>query len=82
MAGELWHTDVQIRAVLDTLSLSLRDVLHWKVGTRLPLNAVPDSAKSSFCAAICLMFSGKMGRKSGNMAVRIDEKIDPKPKDR
>jgi len=81
LAGELWHTDVQIRAVLDTLSLSLRDVLHWKVGTRLPLNALPDSEVELLCGDL-LMFSGKMGRKSGNMAVRIDEKIDPKPKDR
>jgi flagellar motor switch protein FliM len=75
LAGELWHTNVQIRAELDAFDLSLKDVLNWQVGTRLPLNALPTSDISLLCGDLP-MFSGKMGRKGGNIAVRIDEKIE------
>jgi flagellar motor switch protein FliM len=75
LAGELWHTNVQIQAVLDSLELSLNDVLNWKVGTRLLLNALPDSKVELTCGDIP-MFVGKMGRAGGNIAVRIDEKIE------
>jgi len=77
LAGELWHTNVQIRAVLDDFQLSLKDVLNWKVGTRLPLNATPVSDVELLCGDL-LMFNGKMGRKGGNIAVRIEEKVEKK----
>ena len=77
LAGELWHTNVQIRAVLDDFNLTLKDVLDWKVGTRLPLNATPSSNVELLCGDL-LMFNGKMGRKGGNIAVRIEEKIEKK----
>jgi flagellar motor switch protein FliM len=77
LAGELWHTNVQIRAVLDDLNLSLADVLNWRVGTRLPLTATPSSNVSLLCGDL-LMFQGKMGRKGGNIAVRIEEKVEKK----
>jgi flagellar motor switch protein FliM len=75
LAGELWHTNIQIRAVLDTLDLTLNDVLNWKVGTRLPLNAVPDSRIDLTCGDMP-MFAGRMGRSGGHIAVRIEEKIE------
>jgi flagellar motor switch protein FliM len=75
LAGELWQTNVQLRAVLDTVECTLNDVLNWQVGTRLQLNAVPTSDIELLCGEL-LMFSGKMGRKSGHIAVRIDEKIE------
>jgi flagellar motor switch protein FliM len=77
LAGELWHTNVQIRAVLDDFQLSLKDVLDWKIGTRLPLNATPVSDVELLCGDL-LMFNGKMGRKGGNIAVRIEEKVEKK----
>ncbi len=80
LAGELWHTNVQLRAVLDTVECSLNDVLNWKVGTRLGLNAVPTSDIDLRCGEL-LMFTGKMGRKGGHIAVRIDEKVEKKDED-
>jgi flagellar motor switch protein FliM len=68
---------VQIRAVLDDFNLTLKDVLNWKVGTRLPLNATPVSNVELLCGDL-LMFNGKMGRKGGNIAVRIEEKVEKK----
>jgi flagellar motor switch protein FliM len=75
LAGELWYTNVPIEAVLDTIELPLRDVLNWRVGTRIPLNASVDSEVQLVCGDL-RMFSGRMGRKGGNIAVRINEKID------
>ena len=75
LASELWHTDVELHAVLDTIECTLGEVLDWKVGTRLPLNAVPTSDINLLCGEL-QMFTGKMGRKGGNIAVRVDEKIE------
>jgi flagellar motor switch protein FliM len=75
LAGELWNTNVPLQAVLDSFECSLRDVIDWKVGTRLPLNATSQSDITLLCGDVP-MFSGKMGRKGGNIAVRIGEKYD------
>jgi flagellar motor switch protein FliM len=75
LAGELWYTSVPIQAVLDTVELSLRDVLEWRVGTRISLNATKDTDVDLVCGDL-KMFRGKMGRKGGHIAIRIGEKID------
>jgi flagellar motor switch protein FliM len=75
LAGELWNTNVPLQAVLDSFEFSLRDVMNWQVGTRLTLNATPQSDITLLCGDVP-MFSGKMGRKGGNIAVRIGEKLD------
>src|SRR5579863_10362021 len=64
LAGELWNTSIAIEAVLDTFEISLQDVLHWKVGSRIPLNAQPDADIKLICGDLP-MFVGKMGRRSG-----------------
>jgi len=75
LAGELWNTNVPLQAVLDTFEYSLRDVINWQVGTRIPLNATPQSDIALLCGDVP-MFSGRMGRKGGSIAVRIEEKVD------
>jgi flagellar motor switch protein FliM len=75
LAGELWNTHVQIQAVLDSFELSLKDVMNWKVGTRLALNATPQSNIELMCGDVA-MFTGRMGRKGGHIAIRIDEKVE------
>ena len=75
LAGQLWNTSVPIEAVLDTVELSLRDVLRWEVGTRILLGATPQSDVLLRCGDVS-MFVGAMGRKGGNIAVRIVEKLD------
>src|SRR5690349_7227102 len=75
LAGELWNTNVGIQAVLDEFTTSLHDVMRWQVGTRLQLNATPNSEIRLLCGEVP-MFSGKMGRKGGNIAVRVSEKLD------
>jgi flagellar motor switch protein FliM len=73
LAQELWLTDIDLRAVLDQQTLSLRDILELKKGDRLMLNAAPDSRVVLRCGDVEL-FKGRMGRKNGQIAIRIDEK--------
>jgi flagellar motor switch protein FliM len=75
LAGELWQTTVPIQAILDTVEMSLRDVLQWNIGTRIPLTATTESDVRLVCGDL-QMFVGRMGRKAGNIAVRVTEKIE------
>jgi flagellar motor switch protein FliM len=75
LAGELWSTHVPIEAVLDTVEMSLREVLNLKVGSRVLLNANTNSDVRLVCGDLA-MFAGKMGRKAGHIAIRISEKTD------
>ena len=62
---------MQISAVLDEMTVQLYDVLNWKVGTRILLNATPDDSIQLRCGDVA-MFDGRMGRKGGHIAVRIE----------
>ena len=74
LARELWQTDVQVAAVLDEVTVSLRDVINLQVGTQIMLNATPDAEVAIRCGGIN-MFDGKMGRKGRNIAVQIDRRL-------
>jgi len=74
LADELWMTDVDIEAVLDEQPMSLREILNLKVGSRIMLNAMPNSRIELRCGQIP-MFFGTMGRKGNHIAVRVDDKI-------
>jgi flagellar motor switch protein FliM len=78
LAGELWHTDVDLTAVLDELMVSLKDVINWKVGSRIVLNSTPRSTIEMRCGEVPL-FKGAMGRKGGSIAVRIDKRVRRPP---
>jgi flagellar motor switch protein FliM len=75
LAGQLWNTRVPIQAVLDTVEMPLRDVLDLHVGSRISLNVGLDADIRLICGDLP-MFVGKMGRKAGNIAVQIQERID------
>ena len=75
LATELWFTDVELDAVLDEVTVSLNDVLNWKVGSRLDLQLTPETTVDLRCGESS-MFRGKVGRKGDNIAVRIDQKLD------
>tara|TARA_R110002012_G_scaffold41259_9_gene113071 strand:- start:3110 stop:4144 length:1035 start_codon:yes stop_codon:yes gene_type:complete len=74
LANELWATDIELEAVLDQVVLSLNDVLNWKPGTRLLLNASPKSTIDMRCGDVPL-FIGGMGQRNGNIAVKIKQKL-------
>ncbi|CAK0741045.1 Flagellar motor switch protein FliM [Azospirillaceae bacterium] len=74
LATELLVTHVDLSAVLDELTFSLYEVLNWKVGSRIMLNTPTDGIIELRCGDVP-MFQGRMGRKGGNIAVRIDREI-------
>ena len=65
---------IELDAVLDQLVISLNDVVNWKPGSQMMLNAVPTSPIELRCGEIPL-FVGSMGQKGGNMAVKVDKKL-------
>ncbi|WP_420404668.1 flagellar motor switch protein FliM [Nisaea sp.] len=74
LANELWATDIELEAVLDQVVLSLNDVLNWKPGTKLLLNASPKSTIDMRCGDVPL-FVGGMGQRNGHIAVKIKQKL-------
>lgn len=75
LATELWYTDVELEAVLDTTTVTLAEALRWKVGSRLDLFATPSSLVELQCGEV-LLFRGLMGRKGEKIAVRIEQKLE------
>jgi flagellar motor switch protein FliM len=73
LAHELWKTGVEIEAVLDQVMLPLGEVLSLKVGSRIMLNATPESAVALRCGEVPL-FTGSMGRKGRHISVRVEDK--------
>lgn len=80
LARQLWMTNVPIKAVLDEVSMPLNDLLNLKVGSQIMLNCGPKDPIELKCGDIPL-FDGKIGKSSGNIAVCIDKKIQPKEED-
>ncbi len=71
LATELWHTDMEIRAVLDEQSAPLKKVLDLKVGDTLMLGAAPDDLVELKCGAISLT-RGRIGRIGHKIAIRVE----------
>lgn len=76
LASELWHTHVEVRAVLDEQIAPLSKVLNLKVGDTLMLGSAPDSPVSVACGRVALT-SGHVGRIGHKVAVRVDAPITP-----
>jgi len=74
LASELWVTHVDLEAVLDEQMMMLSEVMEWRVGTQLMLNADPQSTVSLKCGDVA-MFTGSMGRRKQSIAIRVDERL-------
>ena len=79
LAEELWITDVDLEAVIDTQVMRLRDVFDLKVGSRIMLNATQDTLVQLVCGNVP-MYKGQMGRKGNKVAVRIGDRVVKNPK--
>ena len=73
LAEEMWFTEVPLEAVLDTQVLPLSRVLELKVGSKMLLNATPESPVVLRCGDQP-MFVGKMGKRGSNIAIRVDHR--------
>lgn len=70
LATELWSTEVDLEAVLDTMTMPLQGVLAFEVGTTIMLNATATSTVHLSCGGVPLM-TGKMGRVDNHVAIRV-----------
>ena len=76
LTQELYKTDIQLQAVLGEATLPLGDMLNWKVGSRLMFLTRTDEDLELRCGHFP-MFTGPVGQKQGNIAVRIESYIPP-----
>jgi len=79
LAEELWLTEVDLEAVVDQQIMRLSDVFDLKIGSRIMFSATPDSLVSLQCGNVP-MYSGKMGCKGNQIAIRIEDRIEKKPR--
>ena len=70
LAEELWLTDIELEAVLDTQTMRLGEVFSLQKGSHLDLGATPDSQVVLSCGEVP-MYMGKMGRRGDQMAIQI-----------
>jgi len=77
LANEVNSTKVKVKAVLDEVTLPLSEVLSWKPGSQIVLNAGPDSMVGMEAGGVPL-FQGRMGRKNNKVAIRVEDRARPK----
>ena len=79
LAEELWMTEVDLEAVIDEQTMRLSDVFDLKIGSLIMFSATPDSLVSLRCGNVP-MYTGKMGRKGNQIAIRIEDRDAKKPR--
>ena len=79
LAEELWMTEVDLEAVIDTQIMTLANVFELKVGSRVMFDASPEDPIQLQCGEVPL-YTGRMGRKGQFMAIRIEDRYDKLPK--
>ena len=77
LAEELWLTEVDLEAIIDEQTMRLSEVFDLKIGSRIMFSATPDSLISLRCGGV-EMYSGKMGRKGNQIAIKIEDRIERK----
>ena len=81
LATELWSAEIGLNAILDEQTLSLSEVMNFKVGQTLVFNKTPDDEIVLKCGDVP-MLSGALGRAGQMMAlkvVRTAERLQKKP---
>ncbi len=76
LTQELHKTEVQLQAILGEKTVSLDDILHWKVGTQIIFSTRTDDDLELRCGHVP-MFSGPAGQKQGSIAVQIERYMSP-----
>jgi flagellar motor switch protein FliM len=74
LSQELYHTTLSLDAVLDEMVLPLSQVLEWRVGDTIFLNAHPSSPIRLQCGNVVKMVGG-MGRALDFKAVKVSHTI-------
>lgn len=74
LAQELYHTEVDMMAELDSMQFSLAEVLKWRLGDTITLDAKQNSPIRMKCDDILKMV-GHMGKLDDHKAVKVKRTI-------
>jgi len=77
LTKQLYQTDVSLSAILGETTVSLDSMVNWKPGSIVLFNTKPDDLVEMRVGDYP-MFMAKIGQKQDNIAVSIEEYIDPK----
>lgn len=76
LTQELYKTDVQMQAILGEVAVPLGEMLNWKPGDQVLFNTTTSDSLELRCGDFP-MFRGPVGQRQGNIAVRIEDYIEP-----
>jgi len=76
LTRELFQTDIHLSAILGETTVSLNDILNWKIGSTVVLNTRPEDL-IEMRVGQHPMFMAKVGQKQGQIAASIEEYIEP-----
>ena len=76
LTQELYKTDVQLQAVLGEMSVPLGEMLNWQPGDQILLNTTTNDYLELRCGDFP-MFRGPVGQRQGNIAVMVEDYIEP-----
>lgn len=76
LTQELYKTDVQLQAVLGEMSVPLGEMLNWQPGDQILLNTTTNDYLELRCGDFP-MFKGPVGQRQGNIAVMVEDYIEP-----
>ncbi|GHF29363.1 flagellar motor switch protein FliM [Kordiimonas sediminis] len=75
LATELWSADVELTAIMDETTMSLKDIMNLEVGQTITFNKTPTDEVVLKCGEIP-MLSGPIGRSGNKVAVQIRRKAE------
>ena len=76
LTNELYMTDIEVQAILGEATVSLFDVLNWEPGSTVMFNTRPEDSVE-LRVGDQVMFMAKTGQKQGNIAVNVEEYVEP-----
>lgn len=80
LANEMLETDIDVHAVLDEVTLGLREVLNWQPGSQVELNVKPEDIIELRSGEVPL-FRGRMGQRNNHIAIKVEEETLRETKD-
>ena len=80
LGKELRSTNVEVEAVLNEKTVTLKDVMGFQVGTTVLLDCSPDDEVTIRCGGIAVT-TGMLGRMGEQIAVSLNDAIKRKPKE-
>lgn len=76
LTQELYKTEVYLSAILGEITVTLNQILKWKIGTQVVFNTRVEDWLELRCGDVP-MFKGPVGQKQDRIAVRIENYIPP-----